>query len=104
MSKEKLPKKLSNQPEELDLFKLHDEKGIPLSISLMVGAEYAVQGLARFFCKAMIGGWTPERAFTTIESACRDVEVAIDMADFKYKVALLWARHKDWSACADACR
>lgn len=87
------------------LFKLHDERGVPLSISLMLLAERGEQGnVAEFFFDALLAGWTPEGALAVIEGARRDNDLPFDSTTFMANAAAVWTRCGSLQACREACR
>lgn len=88
---------------ENKLFELHATKGLPLSMAMMLlNKETVPPNLAKFWFDAMLGGWTPERAFSVVEGACRDNEWPYDYDEFKTKLAIVSTKHNhDWSKCSE---
>lgn len=85
------------------LFFLHDTKGIPLGISIMLCRQKGEQpNLAEFFFDSMVAGWNPDNSFSTIEAACRDNDLPYDYDSFKRKLAIIWTEHREWDRCAKA--
>jgi hypothetical protein len=91
----------STKIEVLSLFKLHDQQGIPLSISLML--RRSSKGIARFFFEALAAGWNPDTALSTIEGAMRDNEMVFDRELFLRRAAAVWTLERDWTKCAERC-
>ena len=57
----------------VDLFKLYDTHGLPLSISLMCSKEYGVEpDIAGFIRSAWFKGWSYKKTMRTVREALRE--------------------------------
>ena len=74
-----------------DAFKLHDQEGVPLTVSVGAARANGMEiNLASFFCDAMQAGWTKERTLSIIAAACADNGGQFVELEFMQKVAQLW--------------
>lgn len=70
-----------------DAFRLHDELGFPLELSVDAGRANGVKvNLAAFACDALEAGWTKERIDATIQGARPDFVAE----DFWWRMAMLY--------------
>lgn len=83
----------------LDAFRLHDQDGVPLEITMEVARTQGVGvNLAAFACDALFAGWHDDKVRRVIEHACADNGVPFAWAEFKLKLAQLWTvtgKHPD---------
>jgi hypothetical protein len=57
----------------LTLFRLHDERGVPLSLAIQVSKRNGTQlDVPGFFKEALAAGWTLDKALATIDGAFCD--------------------------------
>lgn len=83
------------------LFRMHDEQGVPLQVSLLLCMSSGVTpNLDKFFFDAVAAGWNPDSAYATIEGACRENDYPFDLGEFKERLAATWQRcGRDFAAC-----
>lgn len=75
----------------LDAFRLHDQDGVPLEITMEVARTQGVGvNLAAFACDALFAGWTDDKVRRVIEHACNDNGLPFVWSEFYFKLASLW--------------
>ena len=76
---------------QMDSFRMHDEMGVPLRVSVCLGKENNIPvNLAAFACDAMFAGWTDDKVARTIAEACSDNGIVFKKDEFWTKIFQLW--------------
>jgi len=74
-----------------DAFRLHDEQGLPLTVTLAHADKAGIfVNLAAFACDALYAAWPEERVRTTLQEACADNGRPFNWEDFRQRLATLW--------------
>lgn len=74
-----------------DGFKLHDELGLPLTVTISEGRRLGFDiNLAAFCCDAAAAGWTEHKIKCVLGEASNDNGIPFTWDSFREKIALLW--------------
>lgn len=86
-----------------DAFRMHDEKGVPLTAWLAMAKERDVfVNLATFAIDAFIAGWTLDRLKNCLVEACSDNNRPFKWDEFKTRLSTLFVYYKgDWKAARE---
>lgn len=85
-------KEMNQLDPRLDAFRLHDERGFPLTAAMSAAQVAGVRvNLAAFACDAYAASWSGEKVRRVLEEACSDNGVHFDWEEFRFGLAALWA-------------